>query len=111
MSDKKLLQPTLTARGGRDSADLASEPEPNSDSDWLSDTASRTRSPFQEDDQDSKLGVGFVGGIRRKLKVGGSPRARGRGSAKSDAGEYKVYLWRWFMLGTLTLLNLSNGMV
>lgn len=124
MSAKKLLHPALTGQGeqgdtaGEDS-ELPSELEPDSDSDWLSDTASRTRSsPFLEDDQDSqfnRLGVGFKisGAIRRiksKLKVGGASGA-GRGSAGSGGGEYRLYLWRWFMLGTLTLLNLSNGMV
>ena len=25
--------------------------------------------------------------------------------------QYKLYPWRWFMLGTLCFLNVSNGMV
>lgn len=117
MSAKNLLYTAVTSQGGQESdntegdSELPSELEPDSGSDWLSDTASRTRSPFQEDDQDrqsNRLGVGFIRRITGKLKVGG---AAGRGSTGSEGGEYKVYPWRWFMLGTLSLINLSNGMV
>ena len=47
------------------------------------------------------------------------PRGAGQGSGAGESGggggprvvKYRVYLWRWFMLATIFLLNVSNGMV
>jgi len=33
------------------------------------------------------------------------------GDKQSDGTIYHQYRWRWFMLATLFLLNVSNGMV
>lgn len=105
MSEKQLLSEEEWRRGS--AGEFISEPD--SDSDWLSDTASRTRSPFQEEgDAQSDSKLGFRGILSKVRKSSGS----GRGSAGSVKGEdYKVYRWRWLMLATLSLLNLSNGMV
>ena len=116
MSGKKLL----LGKGGEEAQDspgtfdsrLPSELDPDSDSDWLSDTPSRTHSPFQEENQDrrfNRAGVGFSGAIGHILL--GKGKVGGAGQRSAAGGDYKVYPWRWFMLVTLSLLNLSNGMV
>ena len=46
--------------------------------------------------------VGALSGWRRKFHVF---------DPEVNADEYRVYRWRWFMLATLCLLNVSNGMV
>jgi len=45
----------------------------------------------------------------KSLLVGGGAEARS--AANPECEEYKLYPWRWFMLFSLFLLNVSNGTV
>ena len=60
-------------------------------------------SPFQDHQQRQERGGDFIKTVMRRIRLGGV--------SGSELGEYRVYPWRWFMLATLCLLNLSNGMV
>ena len=64
------------------------------------DPRSAAQSPSQGRRSPADVG-GLLAKLRRKLDVGVAP----------SQGDYKLYPWRWFMLATLCLLNLSNGMV
>ena len=108
MSGDKLLRGDPPLFGG----DEASE----SDSDWLSEPESSSASPFHARQQQEELERGGRAGQQRDTRFITQIKAvmeRGEGSRRSDhqLGEYRVYRWRWFMLATLCLLNLSNGMV
>lgn len=53
-----------------------------------------------------RAGGKVAGLLRRKFRVF-HPQV----NADGEGDEYRVYMWRWFMLATLCLLNVSNGMV
>lgn len=125
MSDKKLLdkdgsenlhEEEETEESGVEGGDVPTE----SESDWLSESPSPTQTPrpcqgrprqslsrawaWGREGLRGQLKLGFTGAIKKMVK--GVSAGRGSG-----VGEYKLYRWRWFMLATLSLLNLSNGMV
>lgn len=103
MSTKNLLYTaTGEEEGGLETDELPSGPE--TDSDWLSD-GEIAQSPFQEGKTERQYKQGFLHSLLRRVRGGRSS------ASTSGAGEYRVYCWRWFMLATLSLLNLSNGMV
>ncbi len=100
---------------GMSGGEGAIEHDPSeSDSDWLSEPASSSHSPFQ-DQQQPQEGGGQAKGSRWLITEVTAMIKRTKGvsgrSAGSELVEFKVYPWRWFMLATLCLLNTSNGMV
>lgn len=80
-----------------------------SESECLSEPPSSSPSPFQGQQREDR-GVptrGFIRAVVQKIcsdKVSGS-------ASEAGPGDYQVYPRRWFLLATLCLLNLSNGMV
>lgn len=87
----------LLLRGGGESED--SECEGRSGDESVSDPPSVIQSPTPG----RRSPGGILSKLKWKLEVGGA--------SQHEEGEYKLYPWRWFMLATLCLLNLSNGMV
>lgn len=80
--------------------------ESETESDWFETTPPATTSPRPF----SRQLYDRLTSWRNKEKGGAGRRISEVGGAGREGG-YKVYKWRWFMLGTLTLLNISNGMV
>lgn len=97
MSESLLLKGSEPEESGVSGDEAQSE----NGSEFLSEPSSATLSPLPG--RRSPADRGLLDKLR-KLRVGGASR-------QDEAGEYKVYPWRWFMLATLCLLNLSNGMV
>lgn len=112
MSSSSNDQQVLLADEREEAVESGIEDVPSeNDEGWFSETPSGTESPLSE--RRSPLTQGFLtevqSMIRRKIP-GGWPAARHR-TSRDRGGQYKVYPWRWFMLASLTLLNLSNGTV
>jgi len=102
MSGEKLLAgSSVEVDGGTDVSE--------SDSDWLSE------SPVLKERQSqaqSHSRTDEAVGLRRlvtKVKTVLTEKLSSPGGEPSQ--EYRVYRWRWFMLATLSLLNVSNGTV
>lgn len=45
------------------------------------------------------------------ITIAGEGGRAGENGQREGVIKYRVYLWRWFMLVTIFLLNVSNGMV
>lgn len=81
--------------GNHDGESCLSGDETNTDDFLSDDLRSATQSPTQ-----GRSSPGILSRWKHKLGVG-----------MASKRDYQVYHWRWFMLATMCLLNLSNGTV
>ena len=76
----------------------------DNEEEWTSEPSSSLSGPHPHLVAPKRIILRVKALLSKKLEVGVA-------GAEGGSEEYRVYSWRWLMLVTLSLLNVSNGMV